>query len=231
VWAPVWGAREPPFWLGCPRTLWGPLLDKRPKCKPESATFGEAGWVAARPSIGQNGVSAPSPWAPLSCGRLPAAQKSHLVGNSPQKRLFVLPPDRWPRCKPVSATFGEAGWNAACPSAGQDGVSTTSAWAFALCGAPLAAQEGRLCGQPAPGHCLGWHWTAGPCANLNQPYSKRLAGNRPVLLLGRTACLRRWRGRPFRVSACRRPKRAASLGFRPQETVWTICRQVAPEHI
>jgi len=40
---PAGGARGPPLWLGGLRTLFGPPLDRRPRCKPESATFGGCG--------------------------------------------------------------------------------------------------------------------------------------------------------------------------------------------
>jgi len=78
--APAGGARGPPLWLGGPRTLFGLPLDSRPRCKPESATFGESRWNAARPSAGQGRVSTPSAWAPLSRGRPPAAREGRLFG-------------------------------------------------------------------------------------------------------------------------------------------------------
>jgi len=46
----------------------------------ELATFGEAGWSAARPSEGQDRVSTPSVRAPPSCGRPPVALEGRLLG-------------------------------------------------------------------------------------------------------------------------------------------------------
>jgi len=82
VWGPAGGTRGAPLWSAGPRTLFGLAQDGWPLCEPESATFEEVGWKPARPAAGQDGVSSPLAWAPISCGRLPAAQKGRLFGFS-----------------------------------------------------------------------------------------------------------------------------------------------------
>ena len=143
-----------------------------------------------------------------------------------------MPPlDRRPRCKSELATFGRAGWIAASPAAGQGRVSTPSACEPLSSGRPLLAQEGRLSGQAAPGHCLGCPSTVGYGANLSRPPSGKPAGSRLAPLLGRAAYPCRRRERRLRAGARRRRERAPSLVRRPQETVCAASGQAAPVQI
>jgi len=119
-------------------------------------------------------------------------------GHSPGGAPHVSPVPRTLRGSSRTAPSG-LGWSV---------VSSEFRGIPPQCGRPLGTQESRLFGWAAPGHCRGRFWTSGPSANLSRPPSGRPAGSQPAPLLGRTAYPRHRRGRPFRVGACRRPKRA-----------------------
>ena len=126
-------ASWPPVWLSGTRTLFGPPVERRPRCPSESATFGETGRIAAPPFARQGGVFKQSAWTPHSCGCPPAAREGRHHSSGGPRTPFWPPLDSQPGCKPDSATFGKAGWMVARFSAVQVRVSTPPAWAPLLC--------------------------------------------------------------------------------------------------
>ena len=104
-----------------------PPLDRRPRCKSESSTFGKAGWIASRLFDGQGRVSTPSACEPPSCERALVAPKGRLFGKAAPRHVLGRPWTVGPSANLSWAPFEEAGLIAARPSFGQGRVSMPSA--------------------------------------------------------------------------------------------------------